>query len=475
LLRSLGGRLFVAFVFIIVLTLAIGGLVFFRLLGGYRDQVTTGTLREVALPVYYNLTLFSPRINRPTEIGAYLAKQAEETDVIILLLDREGRVVRDVVADPSMLNERFELPPLGPTFRDLYEGGHLTEDGQDLLFVAVALPRPFLPERLGGTTLVVALPKDNAQSIIGDLMPRLLVAGLIGLGAALVVGLVLSRSIYQPLRRMTRAVRAVASGDYRQKVPVTGPTEARELAEDVNRMTDAVQRSQQTLREFLANVSHELKTPLTSIRGFSQAMVDGTLADRAGQERAARVIEAESRRVLHLVEELLDLSRIESGQEEMARAPVKLEELFQHVGDVFSLRSRETGVALEIASPQVPDVLGDFDRLEQVLGNLLDNAFRHTPAGGTVRLTAREAADRMVEVSVADTGEGIPPEELPRVFDRFYRGDLAGPLRGTGLGLAVSREIARAHGGDIRAESEPGSGTRFVFTLPIAPRHGAEA
>jgi signal transduction histidine kinase len=467
-LRSLGGRLFVAFVFIILLTLAMGGLVFFRLLGGYRDEVTTGTLREVALPVYYNLTLFSPRVSKPAEIGAYLARQAEETDVIVLLLDEEGRVVRDVVADPSMLDERFELPPLGPNFRDLYEGGHVTEEGQDLLFVAVPLPRPFLPERLGATTVVVALPKDNAQSIIGDLTPRLLVAGFAGLGAALVVGLVLSRSIYQPLRRMTRAVRAVARGDYRQKVPVTGPTEARELAEDVNRMTDAVQGSQQTLREFLANVSHELKTPLTSIRGFSQAMVDGTLGDRTGQERAARVIESESRRLLHLVEELLDLSRIESGQVEMARAPVRLEELFQHVADVFSLRSQESGVTLEIRPAQVPDVLGDFDRLEQVLGNLLDNAFRHTPAGGTVRLSAREAADGMVEVSVADTGEGIPPEELPRLFDRFYKGESAGPLKGTGLGLAVSREIVRAHGGDIRAESSPDQGTRFVFTLPIA-------
>lgn len=474
-LRSFGGRLFVAFVLIILLTLTLGGLVFFRLLGGYRDQVTTGTLREVALPVYYNLTLFSPRINKPAEISAYLAQQAEETDVIILLLDQEGRVVRDVVAEPSLLNERFELPPLGPTFRDLHEGSHVTEDGQDLLFVAVPLPRTYLPGRLGATTLVVALPKDNAQSIIGDLTPRLLVAGLAGLGAAVVVGLVLSRSIYQPLRRMTRAVRAVASGDYRQKVPVAGPTEARELAEDVNRMTDAVQESQQTLREFLANVSHELKTPLTSIRGFSEAMVDGTLADRDGQERAARVIETESRRLLHLVEELLDLSRIESGQVEMGRAPVRLEELFQQVADVFSLRSEETGVALEMTLPRVPAVLGDFDRLEQVLGNLLDNAFRHTTAGGTVRLTASVTADEMVEVSVVDTGEGIPPEELPKVFDRFYRLDSGGPLKGTGLGLAVSREIVRAHGGDIRAESEPGSGTRFVFTLPAAPHQDAPA
>jgi signal transduction histidine kinase len=266
----------------------------------------------------------------------------------------------------------------------------------------------------------------------------------------------------------------VARGNYHEKVPVQGPTEARTLAENFNRMTDAVRSSQQTLRDFLANVSHELKTPLTSIRGFSQALRDGTITEPEGEERAARVIEDESRRLLHLVEELLDLSRIESGQESMTRAPVPVGELFAHCAEVFSLRSQETGVSLEVETGDVPAVLGDFDRLEQVLGNLLDNAFRHTPGGGSVGLSARlssgpagTAGSAWVELSVADSGEGIPPEELAHVFDRFYKGDTAG--RGTGLGLAISREIVRAHGGEIRAESSPGAGTRFVVTLPAAP------
>jgi two-component system sensor histidine kinase ResE len=246
-------------------------------------------------------------------------------------------------------------------------------------------------------------------------------------------------------------------------------------------MTEAVHSSQQTLRDFLANVSHELKTPLTSIRGFSQALRDGTITEQEGQDRAARVIESESRRLLHLVEELLDLSRIESGQQSMKRAPVEVSELFAHCAEVFSLRARETGVNLEVESGDVPPVLGDFDRLEQVLGNLLDNSFRHTPTGGSVRLSARvssqrasAASDGWVELSVADPGEGIPPEELAQVFDRFHKGNAAlpraqeGPGRGTGLGLAISREIVRAHGGEIHAESSPGAGTRFLVSLPAA-------
>ena len=478
-LNSLRLRLYAAFALIIAITLGVAGFAFFFPLGGYREDQAFSTLREVALPVYYNVTFFGNDLTA-RQLALYLGQQSRETDIIVLVVDSSGRVVRDAAAEPSLLDETFDLPPrqLPQDFRHLYEGSHRTQDGRDLFFVAVPLPLRFAAGPLRASALVLALPKDSASSIIGDLTPRLLLAGLAGLGVAVVAGLVLSRSVYLPLQRVAQAAVSVARGNYQEKVPVQGPAEARTLAENFNRMTEAVHSSQQTLRDFLANVSHELKTPLTSIRGFSQALRDGTITEPAGEERAARVIEGESRRLLHLVEELLDLSRIESGQEGMNRAPVPVQELFAHCAEVFSLRSQETGVSLKVESEGVPPVLGDFDRLEQVLGNLLDNAFRHTPAGGSVRLSARlsgTAGDGWVELSVADSGEGMSPEELTQVFDRFYRGsaalrraqDAAG--RGAGLGLAISREIVRAHGGEIRAESSPGAGTRFVVTLPVAP------
>jgi signal transduction histidine kinase len=501
LLDSLRLRLYAAFGFIIVVTLGVAGFAFFFPLGGYREDQAYSTLREVALPVYYNVTFFSRANVSVRELTLYFQQQAQDTDIIVLVVDRTGRVVRDAAAEPSLLDETFDLDQstLSEDFRRLYQGTHRTQDGRELLFVAVPLPPRFALGQLHASAVVVALPKESAGSIIGDLTPRLLLAGLAGLGAAVVVGLVLSRSVYLPLQRVARAAVNVARGNYHEKVPVQGPAEARTLAENFNRMTEAVRGSQQTLRDFLANVSHELKTPLTSIRGFSQALRDGTITEREEQERAARVIENESRRLLYLVEELLDLSRIESGQESMKRTPIQVRELFAHCAEVFSLRARETGVSLEVESEDVPSVLGDFDRLEQVLGNLLDNAFRHTPVGGSVRLSAclssaggpqtslshrkaGAARDGWVELSVTDSGEGIPPEELAQVFDRFYKGkaalrraqdealrqaqDKAG--RGTGLGLAISREIVRAHGGEIRAESSPGTGTRFVITLPAA-------
>jgi signal transduction histidine kinase len=322
---------------------------------------------------------------------------------------------------------------------------------------------------------VVAEPAAGLGEVLGDLAPRLIFSGLIGVAAALVLGFLLSQSVAAPLRNIARAARSVARGNYRQRVPATGPREVRDLAANFNRMTEEVQRSQQTLRDFLANISHELKTPLTSIRGFSTAMVDGTIDDREGIERSARIISTESNRVLRLVEELLDLSRIESGQVPMRQEPLTIGELFEHVSDVFALRSEESGVRLELNARTNSKIRGDFDRLEQVLNNLLDNAFRHTPAGGVVRVGSREGPDGLVQVTVSDTGSGIPPEHLPHLFERFYRASSTAKGKGYGLGLAISREIVRAHGGEIWATSEPGRGTTFVFTLPTAGRTAARA
>jgi signal transduction histidine kinase len=289
-----------------------------------------------------------------------------------------------------------------------------------------------------------------------------------------VLGFLFTRSVAAPLRNISRAARSIARGNYAQRVPATGPREVRDLAANFNRMSQDVQRSQQTLRDFLANISHELKTPLTSIRGFSEALLDGTIDDADGIARSARVINGESNRLLRLVQELLDLSRIESGQASMSDDEFALGELLGHVSEVFALRGEETGVKLEMDTAANSRIRGDFDRLEQVLDNLIDNAFRHTPQGGSVRVTANEIGPGTVQVTVADTGRGIAPDDLPHLFERFYRAN-GTTQPGHGLGLAITREIVRAHGGEIWATSELGHGTTFVFTLPTAGRAGLSA
>ncbi|HYM15742.1 MAG TPA: HAMP domain-containing sensor histidine kinase [Dehalococcoidia bacterium] len=482
--NSVRSRLIASFVVIVLITLVTAGVALFARLGGYRDQLTASTLRQVAAPVYYNLTLFPQAgVNEAasgrrlrTDLTDYLRQQAQDTGVIVLLLDAQGRVIRDQAAGSSLSNERFDVPPppqRGPDFAQLPEHRHTLQSGVTLTYVTVPMPRAVRLQPAGVAAIVVALPDTSARDVFRDLTPRLIFAGLVGLAAALLVGGVVWAWIYRPLGRVTHGIRAVARGDYRQRVPVSGPTEVRALADDVNAMADSVQTSQRTLRDFLANVSHELRTPLTSIRGFSQAMLDGTLDTPEERARAARVIDFESRRLLHLVGELLDLSRIQSGQQAMALADVAVPELLTHVGDVFSVRAAEQGVALHVAADADEVVVADFDRLEQVLGNLLDNALRHTPAGGSVTVGARAAQGGSLEFFVGDDGAGITPADLPHVFDRFYRSGDEATGTGSGLGLTISREIVRAHGGEIRVESQPDRGTTFTFSLPMSGERAA--
>ncbi len=506
LIGSLQVRLFLTYLVIIGVTLGLAALSLFLLLGGYRNSISYGSLDDLGPLVdsQANAEIRSAVESRnpvpdqtPLESQDLLLAlrsffnptdgQRTGGQTSLALIDKNGRVIPGYSASPSDYSlENAVIRDVNdpePAAADARKPQHCQIDVENkppLLCVRMALSQKVLDAFPGteAAAIIVAKPAASLGEVLGDLMPRLLFSGLIGVAAALVLGFLLSQSVAAPLRNIARAARSVARGNYRQRVPATGPTEVRELAASFNRMTEEVQRSQQTLRDLLANISHELKTPLTSIHGFSEALLDGTIEDPAGIQRSARIINDESNRVLRLVQELLDLSRLESGQVSMQQDDLNLNELFEHVSEVFALRSEDSGVALDMNLQGRPQIRGDFDRLEQVMNNLLDNAFRHTPKGGTVRITSRNFQPDTVQVTVSDTGQGIPPDDLPHLFERFYRsGNNAngssnsnGNKKGHGLGLAISREIVRAHGGEIWATSEPGKGTTFVFSLPTAGR-----
>ncbi|HUW97058.1 MAG TPA: ATP-binding protein [Anaerolineae bacterium] len=302
--------------------------------------------------------------------------------------------------------------------------------------------------------------------------------GVVALLVSAGVAFLIARSIAKPLRRITTATEEIARGNYEEQLDITSPEEIRRLATSFNAMAREVEASRQAQRDFVANVSHDLKTPLTSIQGFSQAILDGTAASEESLLRAAQVIHEEADRMTRLVDDLLDLARIEAGQVVMAREPVALPSLLRDCAEKMALRAQQADVRLEVHSEGEPVVAGDRDRLAQVISNLLDNALKHTPSGGRITLTARplvvetvkrgEPPVSLAEVAVSDTGDGIPPEDLSRIFERFYRGDKSRGKsgRGAGLGLAIVREIVQAHGGKIGAESVLGLGTRITLTLP---------
>ncbi|MCC7363563.1 MAG: HAMP domain-containing histidine kinase [Dehalococcoidia bacterium] len=479
---TLQSRLFLTYFVIIGVTLGLTALSLFLLLGGYREAISYGNLEDLATLINQQaLAEVDPEAadgqagsqdELLTRLSGFLNQRdatAGATDIAVAVTNATGTVVaRAGIYDIEgvVIDELTETASeSGPQRCRMGING-----GGELLCVSIPIS-PQVVDQYEGTeaaAIVVAQPAAGLGEVFGDLMPRLLFSGIIGVVAALVLGFLLSQSVAAPLRNIARAARSVARGNYRQRVPATGPREVRDLATNFNRMTEEVQRSQQTLRDFLANISHELKTPLTSIRGFGTAIADGTIDDPAGITRSATIICDESNRVLRLVEELLDLSRIESGQVSMRQEDVDLTELLEHVHEVFALRSEENGVAVEVESVGNTRIRGDYDRLEQVLNNLLDNALRHTPRGGTVRVQSREVQQGLVQVAVTDNGPGIPQDDIPHLFERFYRANGTGtkPAKGYGLGLAITREIVRAHGGDIWVTSESGRGTSFVFTLP---------
>jgi signal transduction histidine kinase len=253
-------------------------------------------------------------------------------------------------------------------------------------------------------------------------------------------------------------------------VPVKGPQEVRALAQSFNDMVERVAAAQQVQRDFLANVSHDLRTPLTSIQGFSQAVAEGIASDPESARRAAQIIHDEAGRLHRMVEELLDLARIESGQFDMRRHAVRTGEVLGAVGESLSVKAREKGLRLEVSiPPDLPRIAGDGDRLAQVFTNLLDNAIKHTPPGGQVSLRAEAGPDGIL-ITVRDTGEGIPAADLSRIFERFYQVDKSrqrGEQPGMGLGLAITRQIVEAHGGTIRVASTVGTGTAFTVWLPL--------
>lgn len=223
-----------------------------------------------------------------------------------------------------------------------------------------------------------------------------------------------------------------------------------------------------TRREFVANVSHELRTPLSLIKGFTETLLDGAREDPEVTERFLRTIEKHADRLTFLIEDLLTLSRLESGQIVMNTQPQELLSVIREVLADLEPRAKERRVTVVNTVEAGIRVRADADRLQQVVFNLVDNAVKYGSVGGHVRLGATRLPDHRVEVRVTDDGPGIPPEALPRVFERFYRADKARSREqgGTGLGLAIVKHIVQSHGGEVRAESLPGDGTTFFFTLP---------
>ncbi len=466
-MNSLATRLFAAFFAIIVIVVLIISGTLIVLLRGHpllqrpelgRLHTVAGEVIQAGLP---------PAGLSEAEANALARALADTYDVRVVVTGPRGDVLVDSHAGdlPALRLLGFRTARRDPSDPTSLIGQVRDARRQPWLFVA----------RSAGfqRTLVIAA-RPARFSVLeffrDDLLGPLVQAGALALAVAALLAVLIARSVALPLQKMAGVAQGLAQGRYEHSAPVGGPDEVRALGAALNSMAVQVQANQQAQRDFLANVSHELKTPLTSIQGFAQAMLDGAVTTPEGAQRAAHIISTEADRLRRMVDGLLDLVRLHPGQRALQRAPLDVQAVLQAAVDKFSLRAAEQGVRLTTALPDdLPGLVGDADRLAQVFGNLIDNALTHTPAGGSVTVTAA-AKESGVEVAVVDTGRGLPPGEQQRIFERFYQVDKARVNSGSvGLGLAISREIVEAHRGTLRVESVVGEGARFVVFLPALP------
>ncbi|MGH2572811.1 MAG: sensor histidine kinase [Actinomycetota bacterium] len=383
----------------------------------------------------------------------------------IVVVDAAGRRVAGDLSVPPTVSRALAGDPFdtGRMGTDEYLGVPVIREGRVVGAV-------YLSHRVEGGGLAGAAA--GTVSFVRSVWWQFLLAGAVAAFIALFLARLLARGMTQPLRDMAQAAQMMARGDYRQRVPVRSRDEVGQLAGTFNRMAGEMEGLERLRRDLVANVSHELKTPLSALQAHLENLLDGV---EEPNPALLGVMLQQSERLSRLVDELLELSRLESGDRPLELEPIRLAPIVERVVKEIEVARPDRDVEIRNEVPSdLPAVEADRERIHQVLFNLLDNAHRFTPPGGVVTVRAvRENGS--CEVSVEDTGPGIPAEHLPLVFERFYRVD---PSRsrddgGTGIGLAIARSVVEAHGGRIWAESALGAGSTFRFVLPIdGPRRG---
>ena len=418
----------------------------------------------LALAISYLLIGFALR-NSPKDSEAIdalsLARRAATgrlepvpLDAMVVTLRPDG--TREVLGDDlgELPRLRVDAPRWGVIGANVFATVP-TVDGGSVTVLTPSPSRGFLG-RLSATT-----------GFLQSVWWQFLLVGAAAAAVSLVVARLTARGMTQPLREIAGAARRKETGDYSVRVETRSRDEVGRLAAAFNRMSGELQTLEQSRRDLVANVSHELKTPIAAIRAHLENLLDGV---ERPDPTTLSVMLGQVERLGRLVDQLLLLSRLESGEVPLRPEPLALRPLVDDLLAEVAVAWPGRRIDLQNEVPRdLPTVRADRERVHQVLFNLVDNAVRFTPDGGSV--TVRAVAERgSLQVSVADTGWGIAPEHLPRLFERFYRVDHARGREegGTGIGLAIARSAVEAHGGTISATSEPGRGTVFRFDLPIA-------
>ncbi len=489
--KTFQGRLTLAFVAVVAVTLGLVGLLVVNRLGAYFDQQQDADLDARASSVAHYVILIAEssntiRAGRPvvSELGVVdrvvLAEFNHENQQR-LVADRLGQA--DVRIRIGLASGTF-VPAGNGTFVIVGKAEPLPDQKREQITsppVVVEVTSAAIPY---GVEVTLMNPYTYRATAISNVSGLLAVIGLIALAVAIVVAATLARRITTPLRRLTEASHDLAEGDFARRVPSDaiegGPIELSDLGLQFNAMAERLQESVEIIRrdrdrsrEFLADVSHELRTPIAALRTFNELLVEGAADDPTARAEFLETSRAQLERLDWLAQNLLELSKLDSGLVLLDLRREDLRSSVEQAVDQAAATARRRGVELTMQRPDdAIQLRHDPVRIGQVVTNLVGNAIKFTPRGGHVDVQVQAEPDGAASITVADTGIGIDPAELPRIFDRFFRGSRANEARGSGsgLGLAIVRGIVEMHGGTVAVESRLGAGTSFRVMLPEQPR-----
>ena len=489
--KTFQGRLTLAFVAVVAVTLGLVGLLVVNRLGAYFDQQQDADLEARASSVAQYVILIAESTSAIRAGRPVVSEQGIVDTAVIAEFTRESqqRLVADRLGQADL---RIRIGLSGKVFRPAANGQFvITEQAPaqaDQKREQISSP-PVLIEVTSaaipyGVEVTLINPWTYRAAAISNVSGLLAVIGLIALAIAIVIAAMLTRRITTPLRRLTEASHDLAEGDFARRVPSDaiegGPIELSDLGLQFNAMAERLQESIEIIRrdrdrsrEFLADVSHELRTPIAALRTFNELLVEGAADDPTARAEFLETSRAQLERLDWLAQNLLDLSKLDSGLVLLDLRREDLRSSVEQAVDQAAATARRRGVQLTMERPdEAIQIRHDPVRIGQVVANLVANAIKFTPRGGRVDVQVRAEPDGAASITVADTGIGIEPAELPRIFDRFFRGSGANEARGSGsgLGLAIVRSIVEMHRGTVAVESRLGAGTTFRVALPAQPR-----
>ncbi len=479
---TLKQKLIASFILVSALTLALSSFLFYRVWLDYAVKSKKAELLKQGRTLA--VTLGSPRngAGESRLVEPIIRYSAQITGARIIVNDSSGRILADFgrinLLDSEQLPQsgaanrpgQFPQPrpnrPLDGTQNKVIPntGGNLPQLNSEVAFASVPINGAS-----GGRVLLVAAVRDIKRAQ-GPALTILLTSGIISFIIASLAGLYLAFTLLRPLDRLKTAVRDMGQGKLLQQVPVETGDEVGELLVAFNTMSRKVDTAYALQRDFASNASHELKTPLTSIEGFSKVLLEGQVVDEEQQRKYLKIINSESRRVAKIVNDLLAIARIDAGTFKVTLSEIDTEAMLSAIRDKFMPLAENKRIALNIKSERLPFV-SDEAITEQIVGNLVENAIKYTGEDGSVDV-AVESIGTHVCFRIKDTGRGIAPADQQKIFNRFYRtanppaGANSNGDGGTGLGLAICAELAKVLGGKIEVLSSLGAGSEFSVYIP---------